>query len=110
MRPQFRMASGGPWQLPADLHLVAGLGAEGFEYDVATDRELHDEGAALLERYKVVMTGSHPEYYSAEMLDAWEDYLSAGGRGMYLGGNGFYWVIAWHPEKKHLMEIRRGEY
>ena len=82
----------------------------GFEYDVATDAELHHEGAELLERYNVVFTGSHPEYYSTEMLDAWERYLAGGGRGMYLGANGFYWIIAWHPEKPHLIEVRKGEY
>ena len=51
----------------------------GFEYDVATDRELHDEGAELLERYNVVLHRSHPEYYSTRMLDAWEEYLAGGG-------------------------------
>jgi N,N-dimethylformamidase len=109
LRPKYRMAAG-PWQFPADLHLVAWLDAMGFDYDVATDRELHDEGAALLGRYNVVLTGSHPEYYSEEMMEAWEKYLGSGGRGMYLGGNGFYWIIAWHPEKQSLVEIRRGEY
>jgi N,N-dimethylformamidase len=110
MRPKFRMAPGSVWQFPADLHLVDWLDAMGIEYDVATDRELHDEGPALLERYNVVFTGSHPEYYSREMLDAWETYLAGGGRGMYLGSNGFYWIIAWHPEKPGLMEVRKGEY
>ena len=110
LRPKFRMAPGGPWQFPADLHLVAWLDAMGFEVDVATDRELHDEGAALLERYNVVFTGSHPEYYSTEMLDAWEVYLAGGGRGMYLGSNGFYWVIGWHPQKRDLIEVRKLEY
>ena len=28
---------------------------------------------------------------------------------MYLGGNGFYWVVSYHPEKPHVMEVRRGE-
>lgn len=110
LRPKFRTASGGPWQFPADLHLGAWLDALQIEYDVATDRELHDEGAELLSRYQVVMTGSHPEYYSGAMLDAWESYLSDGGRGMYLGANGFYWIANWHPEKKHLMEVRKAEY
>ena len=27
-------------------------------------------GAALLARYKVVLTGSHPEYHTPQMLDA----------------------------------------
>jgi N,N-dimethylformamidase len=43
------------------------------------------------------------------MLDAWEQYLARGGRVMYLGGNGFYWVINWHPTKEYLMEVRKGE-
>lgn len=109
LRPRHRLGVGGPWQFPADLHLVDWLDAMQFDYDVATDRELHDEGVALLERYQVVVTGSHPEYYSREMLDAWEQYLAGGGRGMYLGGNGFYWIINWHPDKRHLMEVRKGE-
>jgi N,N-dimethylformamidase len=109
MRPTYRMAPGSVWQFPADLHLVDWLEALGFEYDVATDRELHDEGAALLNRYRVVLTGSHPEYYSTRMLDAWEEYLAGGGRAMYLGANGFYWIIGWHPEKQHLMEVRKAE-
>ena len=110
LRPKFRTAIGGPWQFPADLHLVCWLDRMGFDVDYVTDRELHDEGAALLSRYNVVFTGSHPEYYSTEMLDAWEEYLAGGGRGMYLGSNGFYWIIAWHPEKEHLMEVRKCEY
>lgn len=110
LRPKFRTASGGPWQFPADLHLGAWLDALEIEYDVATDRELHDEGAELLGRYQVVMTGSHPEYYSGPMLDAWESYLADGGRAMYLGANGFYWIANWHPQKKHLMEVRKAEY
>jgi N,N-dimethylformamidase len=108
-RPKHRLGIGGPWQFPADLHLVDWLDAMGIDYDVATDRELHDEGTELLERYQVVMTGSHPEYYSREMLDAWEEYLGNGGRGMYLGSNGFYWIISWHPDKRHLMEVRKAE-
>jgi N,N-dimethylformamidase len=109
IRPKHRLGIGGPWQLPADLSLVDWLDELGFEYDVATDRELHDEGTALLERYAVVLTGSHPEYYSREMLDAWEAYLGNGGRGVYLGANGFYWAINWHPDKPHLMEVRKAE-
>jgi N,N-dimethylformamidase len=109
LRPKARHGTGTVWQLPADLHLVDWLDAMGFEYDVATDRELHDEGADLLGRYNVVFTGSHPEYYSTRMLDAWEEYLAGGGRGMYLGSNGFYWIVAWHPDKPDLMEVRKAE-
>jgi N,N-dimethylformamidase len=43
------------------------------------------------------------------MFQAVDDYLQGGGRLMYLGGNGFYWRIAFHPEKPGVIEIRRGE-
>jgi N,N-dimethylformamidase len=57
----------------------------------------------------VVVTGSHPEYDSLEMLDALDAYARGGGRLMYLGGNGFYWRIAYHPAKPGIVETRRSE-
>jgi N,N-dimethylformamidase len=98
-----------PWQFNADLPLLDWLEHEGFDYDVATDEDLHAEGAALLERYPVVLTGSHPEYYSTAMHDAVHDYLETGGRLMYLGGNGFYWRIAFHETLPGVIELRRAE-
>ncbi|MCK8615511.1 N,N-dimethylformamidase beta subunit family domain-containing protein [Gordonia sp. C13] len=109
LRPDKRTSLGGPWQFPADLHLVDWLTEKNIAFDVVTDLEVHQEGADLLNRYRVVLTGSHPEYISRETLDAWEAYLSNGGRALYLGGNGFYWVTNWHPEKPHVIEVRRGE-
>ena len=94
---------------PADTHLTAWLEAKGYEYDVVTDQELHDEGAGVLAPYRVVMTGSHPEYHTRETLDALEAYRDGGGRLCYLGGNGFYWKVALSPEKRGVIEIRRGE-
>lgn len=55
------------------------------------------------------MTGSHPEYASERMLDAYEGYVTGGGNVMYMGGNGFYWVISYCAEKPWVMEVRRGE-
>jgi N,N-dimethylformamidase len=109
MRPKYRQAGGNLWQFPADLYLVDWLEALGHRYDVATDEDLHRFGADLLLPYRVVLTGTHPEYTSAAMLDALETYVRTGGRLMYLGGNGFYWVTSFHPAKPHLIEVRRGE-
>ena len=109
MRPGYRHEFGAVWQFPADLHLIDWLEARGTAYDVITDHDLAEQGAALLKRYKAVMTGTHPEYYSESMLDAWEDYLAAGGRGMYMAANGFYWVTSIHPQKPWLIEVRKGE-
>ena len=94
---------------PADSHLLAWLEHKGHAYDIITDWELHHEGHALLKQYQTVLTGSHPEYHTAEMLDALTAYRDGGGRFAYLGGNGFYWKIALNPEKPGVIEIRRGE-
>ncbi|MEQ1647239.1 MAG: N,N-dimethylformamidase beta subunit family domain-containing protein [Hyphomicrobiaceae bacterium] len=94
---------------PADSHLLMWLAHKGYDVDLITDFELHHEGLDLLKNYKVVVTGSHPEYHTPQMLDALESYRDSGGRLMYLGGNGFYWKIALDPSRDGLVEIRRAE-
>jgi N,N-dimethylformamidase len=109
MQPKARHGVGTLWQFPADLHLVEWLNAKRFVYDVATDHDLEREGVELLRRYRVVLTGSHPEYTSTRMLDSIESYLAGGGRLMYLGANGFYWITSFHPEKPWVIEVRKAE-
>ena len=93
----------------ADTHLTSWLENQGHAFDVVTDKELDEEGAALLAGYSAVTTGSHPEYHTSRTLDAIEGYRDQGGRLAYLGGNGFYWRVAIHPENEALIEIRRAE-
>lgn len=109
LRPRYRHEFGSVWQFPADLHLIDWLDELRFDYDVITDHDLAAEGADLLNRYNAVITGTHPEYYSGGMLDAWEEFLATGGRGMYLAGNGFYWITSQHPDKPWMIEVRKGE-
>jgi len=97
------------WNFGADLHIVDWLEATGQPYDVITDEDLHRDGLALLAPYKCIVTGTHPEYHSAAQLGAVEAYLARGGRLIYLGGNGFYWRIAWHPTSPGVIEMRRTE-
>jgi N,N-dimethylformamidase len=109
LRPDYDMPLlDGPHQFGEDVELVAWLAARRIAVDVITDEDLHREGAGLLASYRVVLTGSHPEYTTIEMLDALENWLDEGGRLMYLGGNGFYWVTSLHPESPHVLEVRRG--
>ena len=97
------------WGFNADTSITAWLHHIGASYDVATDEDLHREGARLLAGYRVVVTGTHPEYYSTAMLDGLQDYVGGGGRLMYLGGNGFYWRIAFDPADPAVIEVRRAE-
>jgi N,N-dimethylformamidase len=99
---------GGPHQFSADLQLLTWLDAKKVRYDLLTDEDVDSEGSDLLASYAVLLTGSHPEYWTERMLDGLENWLAEGGRLMYLGGNGFYWVSSTFPEKPHLLEVRRG--
>jgi N,N-dimethylformamidase len=104
MRPKRKI-----WNFNADLHIIDWLEESGIDYDVITDDVLHEEGAGLLDRYRCVLTGSHPEYHTARMLDGLEEWLGGGGRLVYLGGNGFYWRVATHEAFPGVIEVRRGE-
>lgn len=112
-RPKYRSPTlnegeGTPHQFNADLCLVDWLHQQGYAFDVLTDEDLHLEGESLLEPYRVVLTGSHHEYWSGEMIDATQAYLTGGGRLMYLAGNGMYWVTQHDAETKASIEIRRA--
>ncbi|MHA6628020.1 N,N-dimethylformamidase beta subunit family domain-containing protein [Pseudonocardia sichuanensis] len=91
-----------------DLSLLHWLDARGEDYAVITDDEIEDRGADALSGHRVVITGSHPEYSSARMLDAYESFTAHGGRLMYLGGNGFYHVTNRHAGPSGAIEIRRA--
>ncbi len=109
MRPRWRSSAiGTVWQFPRDLSLIGWLEHHGYAYDVATDHDLAAD-RDLLKGYQVVLTGSHPEYWSEQGLDDLEDFIAAGGRLMYLGGNGFYWVVSYRAGEPYLMEVRKGE-
>ena len=103
MRPR-----GATFNYGNDTHIIDWLEQIGQDYDIIADDDIDRHGAQLLAGYDCVITGSHPEYFSRAMLDAFDAYQRGGGRHIYLGGNGFYWRIGWHPTQPHTMEIRRG--
>ena len=85
MRPEHRLpplslGAGSPHQLSADLHLVDWLEAKSYRYDVITDEDLHREGVELLSPYRVVVSGSHPEYWTRPMIAGLQAYQVRGGR------------------------------
>ncbi|WP_313760275.1 N,N-dimethylformamidase beta subunit family domain-containing protein [Rhizobium sp.] len=98
--------SNSPHLLSVDLQLLKFYARHGIAVDVLTDRDLHDEGLESLSPYGLVLTGSHPEYWSSAMMNGLDRYLGSGGSLGYLGGNGFYWVVAFDGDK---MELRRGK-
>lgn len=113
MRPKHISALGGHgsslWQFNADTHITDWLEALGYQFDVITDEDLHAHGYELLKPYRVILSGTHPEYHSKQMWGAMMAYQQHGGRLMYMGANGWYWRIAYHPELPGVLEVRRNE-
>jgi N,N-dimethylformamidase len=110
LRPIFNMRpKTGLWSFNADTHVTDWLEAMGQAFDVVTDEDLHQEGVAAIADYRVVITGAHPEYWSTDMWDAMVAYQHRGGRLMYLGGNGFYWRVAYSDDLPGVIELRRAE-
>lgn len=108
VRPRHRNAATGvTWGLPADLSLLWWLERANYDFEIITDHDLHAEGVAALKPYRTVINCTHPEYYSERMLDATEDYLCQGGRLIYPGGNGYYWVSGLREGETHCMEVRK---
>ena len=73
---------------PAEWRLLGWMEREGFKYDLYAETQFHF-GTLDLDRYKLLIISTHPEYWSSEMyfkLKSW--VFERGGRLMYLGGNG----------------------
>lgn len=90
----------------SDLYLVDWLRHEGIDVDVITDDDLHHEGRTLIDGYRVLLTGTHPEYQSVAIWDAIAGWIDEGGRMMYLGGNGFFTNVGFSSERPWIMEDR----
>ena len=78
---------------PAEWRMLGWLEREGFTYDLYSDYQLH-AGDLDLSRYRVLVLGVHPEYWSVEMYRRVKEWVfERGGRLAYLGGNGINCAI-----------------
>jgi len=109
-RPVLQLRPGADgWNFTPDTDINAFLEHTGLGHDVIADEDVHHDGIEALSPYRVIVTCSHPEYWSTAMLDAVEEWQRNGGRLMYLGGNGFYWRVAFSDEWPGAIELRRAE-
>jgi N,N-dimethylformamidase len=109
-RPVLQVRPGADgWNFTPDTNINAFLEQLEIGHDIIGDEDVHFEGVSALAPYRVIVTCSHPEYWSTEMLDALEEWQRNGGRLMYLGGNGFYWRVAFSDAWPGTIELRRCE-
>lgn len=110
MRPTYRFwGFGAPRRFSADLYIVWFLWQQGLAVDIITEHDLNQEHDSILSPYQTIITGTHPEYYSGDMLSAYEKHVDSGGALIYLGGDGFYWVTTQFADMPHVVEVRKSE-
>lgn len=90
----------------SETYLLRWMEKNGYSWDHASDRDLHDE-LDLLGPYKCVIIQTHPEYYTKEMYNKLYRYVQQGGHLAYLGGNAIWGKVVIDP-KRDILEIRRN--
>lgn len=98
-----------------ETHLLRWLEQSSIDFGMVADRDLHQDAAAL-EGATVLILNTHPEYWTAEMLDAVVAFLNQGGSLLALSGNSMYWRTTVSPSTievqkyrgRHRMDGRRG--
>jgi hypothetical protein len=93
--------------LKAERPLHNWLEQNGYDYDVASDYDLH-KNASLLVGYKVVVINGHSEYWSAEGYNALKSYLAGGGNVFVASGNTMFWRVS-YSALGDVMECRKLE-
>lgn len=92
--------------LRGELWILSWLEQElGEPPHVFTDIDMHN--GFELQDYKLLIIGTHPEYWTPRMYDQLEHHLKEGGSVAYLGGNGLYEVGTYYPDGKG-MSFRNG--
>ena len=81
------------------------LDNNGYEYDVASDHDLHLDPGQLA-GYKVIFINGHSEYWSQEAYEAVDRFLLAGGAAIVMSGNTMFWRVS-YDEDGTAMECRK---
>ena len=110
-QPKFIAKLGGKdsnvWQFNADTHILGWFNHFKQDYDVITDHDLQKHGLSIIKKYKAIVTGTHPEYYSLENADTLQSYINKGGRLMYR----WKWIlleISFDKNNSLLLNVKEG--
>jgi hypothetical protein len=125
-QPAYRLGLNMPWPVASPhvyywgpqngmgpySHLVRGerylhhwLEAQGHDFDVITDFDLHRDPSILL-GYQVVFVNGHSEYWSIPAYEGLDAYLRGGGKVIAMTGNTMCWRVSF-DEELTAMECRK---
>lgn len=74
----------------------------GFGIDMAVNADLHFR-PELLDRYDVLLSVGHDEYWSAGMRDAVDDFVDGGGRWAIFSGNTAFWQVRYEDDGRTMV-------
>ncbi|WP_139416725.1 FG-GAP repeat domain-containing protein [Agromyces laixinhei] len=113
MRPMENAAPSTPF--PTDWHLTRGelwiqgwLESAGYDPDSYSDLDFHENGCDA-GQYRLLVVGTHPEYWTPEMYDNLLAYLDDGGSFAYLGGNGLFETCVYNAGAREMMYLEGVE-
>jgi hypothetical protein len=76
----------------SELLFVQWMVAKGISAEFCTSIDLH-AGQQLLRNYKLLISSGHDEYWSKEMPDTVEGFITAGGNVAFFSGNTCWWQV-----------------
>jgi hypothetical protein len=76
------------WEVP----LIRWLARQGIDVELCTSTDLHT-GDALLEKYRLLVSLGHDEYWSQTMRERVQAFTAAGGNVAFFSGNVCWWQI-----------------
>ena len=91
--------------LRAERFFHVWLEESGYNYDVITDLDLH-QNSDILDGYSCVVINGHSEYWSAPAYQTIERYLSNDGNVICFSGNTMFWRVSFNDDGT-VMECRK---
>ena len=86
------------WQQP----FVSWAEREGYRIDFATSADLEFR-PEILQKYRLVVSVGHDEYWSSPMRDHLEAFIANGGNVAFLSGNTAYWQVRTEDQGRALL-------
>jgi hypothetical protein len=85
-----------------ERQFVAWAEAAGYTLEFAANTDL-ERVPELLERYRLVLSVGHDEYWSAGMRDALEAFIGRGGNAAFFSGNSVCWQVRLEDDGRALL-------
>jgi hypothetical protein len=104
VRVSFDRPGGGPaghWEEP----FLRWFAEQGYRFEFCSNIDLHRD-ADLLSHYQLLISVGHDEYWTAEMRDAVESFVEAGGNAAFFGGNTCWWQVRLEDDARTLVCYR----